>query len=209
MDFELFARAFGALFALMNPFVTLPVLLSLTQGQAPAEVRRVGLVATFYAAVVCAVVVVAGQPLLSLFGITVDDLRVAGGLVLFLLGLGMVTGTSASTTSTTGSGGRGDGASDIAFYPLTFPMIVGPGTIATILIFSTQADDIAKYTAVAGALVATLAITGSVLFFATNIGRHLSQKLRVVLSRIMGLILAAIAAELVTSGLKSLLPGLA
>lgn len=209
MDFELFARAFGALFALMNPFVTLPILLSLTDGRATAEVRRLGLMATFYASVLCVVVAVAGQPILSLFGITVDDLRVAGGLVLFVIGLGMVTGTSAPAKPKA-SDGVGDAAeADLAFYPLAFPMTVGPGTIATILIVTSQANDITQYGAVAAAIVGVLVIMGVVLFFATSIGGYLSQKLRVIVTRVMGLILTAIAAELVTSGLKVLLPGLA
>lgn len=209
MDFEMFARAFGALFAIMNPFVTLPVLFSLTGSETPAEVRRTGLTATFYAAVMCGIVAVGGQAILSLFGITIDDLRVAGGLVLFLVGLGMVTGAGSTAEPGASDGVKDSAQADVAFYPLAFPMIMGPGTVTTILIFAGQAHDVEQYSAVGGALILVLAIMAVVMFFATSIGRLLSQKLRAIMTRIMGLILAAIAAELVTTGLRSLLPGLA
>lgn len=210
MDYELLARAFGALFAIMNPFVTLPIFLSLTVGATPAASRRTALAATFYAAVMCAMVAVVGQSILALFGITVDDLRVAGGLVLFLIGYSMVTG--GQNTAHQGAAGEGVATAqnaDAAFYPLAFPMIVGPGTITTILIFVGQARGAGQELEVWLALAAVLVMMAVVLYLANNIGRLLSQKLRVIMTRIMGLILAAIAAEMITTGLKALLPGLA
>ena len=92
---------------------------------------------------------------------------------------------------------------------MAFPMIVGPGTIATLLIFAGQARTVGDAVAVAIATAAVLVAMGAVLFFASTIGRYMSQTLRVVTTRLRGMILAAIAAGMLAAGLKALLPGLA
>ena len=98
---------------------------------------------------------------------------------------------------------------DAAFYPLTFPMIVGPGTITTLLVFHHEAGTGAARLAFWAVLAAMLALLGLALFFAGAIGAHLSAKLRVIMSRLMGMILLAIAVSMLVAGLKALLPGLA
>ncbi len=209
MDTHLLARALGALFAIMNPFVALPIFLSLTAGSAPAEVRRLAVATTVYAAVMCAVVAFAGQALLKFFGITVEDFRVAGGLVLLLIGLGMLNGQENTAHRRTPEERASAPAEDnIAFYPMAFPMIVGPGTITTLLIFVGQAHGPAQFTAIAVAAGAVLAAMAFVLYFASAIGHYMSQTLRVITTRLMGMILAAIAAGMMADGLKALLPGL-
>ena len=213
MDTALFARALGALFAIMNPFVALPIFLALTANSDQGAVRRTALATTLYAALICAVVAFAGQAILAFFGITVDDFRVAGGLVLLLIGLGMLNGRDNSghartpdERAGTDSGAEGDGA--IAFYPMAFPMVVGPGTITTLLIFVGEARTAEKAVAVAAATGVVLAALGVVLFFAPTIGHWMSQTLRVITTRLMGMILAAIAAGMMAAGLRGLLPGL-
>jgi multiple antibiotic resistance protein len=210
MDANLLARAIGALFAIMNPFVALPIFLSLTAGATTAEMKRLAISTTVYAAAMCAVVAVAGQALLGFFGITVDDFRVAGGLVLLLIGLGMLNGQeSTAHHRTPAEQASTPDASNIAFYPMAFPMIVGPGTITTILIFIGQAKGPEQHAAVGAAAALVLAAMAVVLFFASAIGRFMSQTLRVITTRLMGMILAAIAVEMIAAGLKALLPGLA
>ena len=162
-----FARAFGALFAIMNPFVSLPIFLSLTAGRPAEEMRRAALATTLYSAVMCAVVAVAGTTILGFFGVTVDDFRLAGGLVLLLIGLGMLNGQESTAHRRTPEERAGQhGMDDIAFYPMAFPMIVGPGTITTLVIFFGQAHSTAEYLAVIVAAALVLLALGVVLFFA-------------------------------------------
>lgn len=209
MDTELLARALGAIFAIMNPFVALPIFLSLTEGSDEAAMRRVAVATTVYAAAICAVVGVAGHGILDFFGITIDDFRVAGGLVLLLIGLGMLQGRENTAHQGTPAERKSvEEAERIAFYPLAFPMIVGPGTITTILIFTSEARVAGQYLAVAVATALVVLALGVVLWFASTIGRWMSQTLRIVTTRIMGMILAAIAAGMLAAGLKALLPGL-
>lgn len=200
---------FGALFAIMNPLVNLPLFLSLTDGAAPEERRRTGMAVAFYSAVMCLAIALVGPEILRFFGITVDDFRVAGGLVLAGIALGMLNGGgNAAHEGAPGEKVR-QPRENVAFYPLTFPMVVGPGTITTLIIFlreATTAQDKMIYAAVVASILVML---GIVLYFAAAIGARLSATLRVIMSRLMGMILLAIAVSMLVAGLKALFPGLA
>ena len=160
----------------------------------------------------CAVVAVSGSALLRFFGISLDDFRVAGGLVLLTIALGMLSGRGASAHegSKTEKAHAADHAvaNDVAFYPMTFPIIVGPGTITTIIVLFTQTGGAKGIAAVVLALVLVLGALGAVLHFSSTIGRHMSLTLRTIMTRLMGMILAAIAVSMLAAGLSRLFPGL-
>jgi len=212
MDLTLLVKALGAFFAIMNPFVNLPLFLSLTAGQEPTQQRRTAWRTTLFSALMCAVVAVSGSALLRFFGISIDDFRVAGGLVLLTIALGMLSGrgSSAHEGSKTEKAHAVDyaAANDVAFYPMTFPIIVGPGTITTIIVLFTQAGGAKGIAAVVLALVLVLGALGAVLHFSSTIGRHMSLTLRTIMTRLMGMILAAIAVSMLAAGLSRLFPGL-
>jgi len=210
MDTVFLIKFAGAIFAIMNPFVNLPVFLSLTEGMTPAEQRRTGWMTVVYSAALCLVVALAGTQILGLFGISVDDFRVAGGIVILMIGLGMLNGSAGSAHH----GTEAEKASQsertaVAFYPLSFPMLVGPGTITTIILFTGQAKGMSDVSALGFVLACNLAALGLVMHFATAIGHLMSQTLKTVMIRLMGMILAAIAVDMIAGGLKVLLPGLA
>ena len=209
MDLTLLVKALGAFFAIMNPFVNLPLFLSLTTGQDPAQQRRTAWRTTLFSALMCAVIAVSGSALLRFFGISLDDFRVAGGLVLLTIALGMLSGRGSSAHEGSKAEKAHAAANDIAFYPMTFPMIVGPGTITTIIVLFSQADGAKKVVAVVLALILVLAALGGVLHFSSTIGRHMSLTLRTIMTRLMGMILAAIAVGMLAAGLSKLFPGLA
>lgn len=211
MDSTLFVAAFGGFFAIMNPFVALPMFLALTDGYDLSRQRRTALRIVLYSLIMAGVILVSGSAVLRFFGITVDDFRVAGGIVLLMIALGMLNGGSAAH-----SGSEQERAhqatqatqGDVAFYPLTFPMILGPGTITTIIVFTSHAAGVTGYLTVALAIGTVLALLALVLWFAPSIGHHLSGTLRVIMTRLMGMILVGIAVAMVVAGLKTLLPGL-
>ena len=209
MDTVFLIKFAGAIFAIMNPFVNLPVFLSLTAGLTQPEQRRTGWMTVVYSAVLCLVVALAGTQILGLFGISVSDFRVAGGIVMLMIGLGMLNGSASSAHH----GTEAEQASQaertaIAFYPMSFPMLVGPGTITTIILFTGQAKGVADVTALGLVLAGNLAALGIVLHFAASIGHLMSQTLKVVMIRLMGMILAAIAVDMIAGGIRVLLPGL-
>jgi multiple antibiotic resistance protein len=210
MDKSELIKAFGAFFAIMNPFVNLPIFLALTTGYAIARQRTLAVKIVFFSAIMCSIILVAGQMIIGFFGITVDQFRVAGGIVLVHIAWSMLNGEGVSSHQ--GSKDEQSNLSDLsalAFYPITFPMIVGPGTIATLIIYSGHARTLPDLIEIGGIVAIILAMLFVVLFFASSFGKVLSDTMRVIMTRLMGMILLAIAVAMVVDGLKVVLPGLA
>ena len=211
VNLALFVKAFGGFFAIMNPFINLPIFLALTSTYDAARQRSAGMRVALYSVLMAAVIMATGTALLKLFGISVDHFRVAGGIVLMTIALGMLSG---STTSHSGTDQERatvksrPAEADVSFYPMTFPIILGPGTITAIVVFTSGAHGIPGYLAVAAALAVTLVLLVGVLWFAPSIGHWMSQTLRTIMTRLMGMVLAAIAIEMVVDGLLNLIPAL-
>ncbi|MEO8439716.1 MAG: MarC family protein [Spartobacteria bacterium] len=209
MDHALIINSFGAYFAIMNPFMVLPIFLALTSGFQVSEQRRLAIKVAIYSTILCAIILFTGQKIISFFGVTVDQFRIAGGLVLGQIAWSMLNGKNVASHH--GSQAEQDHLAQIetmAFYPLAFPMIVGPGTIATTIVYTGQAKDAAGLFAIGAVMLAILAMLLAVLYFAAFFGRALSETMRTIMTRVMGMILLAIAVEMATAGLKSVLPGL-
>lgn len=210
MESTLAVGFFGALFAIMNPVTNLPVFLSVTDGLPAAEQKKIAVKTAIYCLVLGAAFAAVGSQTLGLFGITVDHLRVAGGLVVMMIGLNMLNGNE----STSHHGTEGEKQSypepdTVAFYPLAFPILVGPGTITTLILYAhhiTKPVDALVFAGVFLGVVALLLIT---FWNAAWLAERLSGTARVIMSRFMGMILSAIAISMIASGLKALLPGLA
>ncbi|MEN3793291.1 MarC family protein [Fulvimarina sp. MAC3] len=203
-------KALGAFFAIMNPFMTLPLFLALTSEASVAEQRAVAVKVGIYSTAMCAVILIAGSSIIHFFGITIDQFRVAGGAVLAKIAFSMLNGQTA--TAHHGSSQERATMADLpslAFYPITFPMIVGPGTIATIILYAGRSTDAYQLTVVAIIVAAMLLFIFIVLFFSAQIGRIMSETMRVITTRLMGMILLAISVEMIVAGLLVLLPGLA
>ena len=205
MDAVFAVKFLGALFAIMNPFINLPVFLSLTSDNTVQQQRAMAAKILLYSTVMCVVIAVAGTKIIGFFGVSIDAFRVAGGLVLLGIAFAMLNGKPIATNQ-----GDRDGLDPdaIAFYPMTFPMIVGPGTIATLVIYSAQVHGSEQMLGFASVLAAVLLCVYVVLFFASAFGKLLSARMRVIVTRLMGMVLAAIAVEMVFAGTKVLLPGL-
>lgn len=210
MDYSELTKAFGAFFAIMNPFVNLPIFLALTAGFTIAQQRVLAFKITVFSAIMCAIILFAGQKIIGFFGITVDQFRIAGGIVLAHIAWSMLNGqTITSHHGTEDEKGHMADLTGLAFYPITFPMIVGPGTIATLIIYAGHAQNVEGLLSVGGVVAAVLAILFVVLFFASLFGKVLSDTMRVIMTRLMGMILLAIAVAMVVAGIKAVLPGLA
>ncbi|MCB1377289.1 MAG: MarC family protein [Alphaproteobacteria bacterium] len=209
MDQTDLIKAFGAFFAIMNPFVNLPIFLALTAGFTVGQQRVLAGKIALFSAIMCAVILVAGQQIIGFFGITIDQFRIAGGIVLAHIAWSMLNGReAASHHGTAQEQGQMQDLTGLAFYPVTFPMIVGPGTIATIIIYAGHASTLAETGAVAVVIGAMLLILFAVLFFASAFGKVLTQTMRVITTRLMGMILLAIAVGMVVAGVTAVLPGL-
>ncbi len=210
MDYTELTKAFGAFFAIMNPFVNLPMFLALTNDYTVAEQRTLAIRIVIFSALMCAIILVAGQAIIAFFGITIDQFRIAGGLVLAHIAWSMLNGSS--ITSHHGSNQEKDQLTDLsglAFFPMTFPIIVGPGTIATLIIYAGHARGQSDLLAVATVVAAILGMLFVVLYFASSFDKVLSNTMRVITTRLMGMILLAISVAMIVAGVSAVLPGLA
>jgi multiple antibiotic resistance protein len=204
MDVEFFYRFLAAFFAMLNPIAAMPVFLSLTEGESEASRRRTALTAVIATLVACVAVALVGRYVLGLFGISIDSFRIAGGILLFSIALTMIGGARhTSSAGTERERGQMERVDNPGIYPFTIPMTVGPGTIATLIIFSEQVTTPVR----AGIFGAVLLIVVGLLFLALMIAplidRVISQSARTVSIRIMGIILAALAVEFVIVGLRN------
>ena len=209
LDLAFVTKVFAALFAIMNPIANVPVFLSLTDGASDAVRRRVAVTASIGTAVGCLVSIAAGQAVLDAFGLSVDDFRLAGGLIVLMIALSMLQGSSSQTHARSPQEKADEvDVESVAIYPLTIPLLVGPGTIATLIVFGHTAGSQDKWLELAFGVSAFLALLTAALLSAPLIGRHLSATATAITRRLMGMILAAVAMEMIVASLRSLFPGL-
>jgi multiple antibiotic resistance protein len=209
MDYAFMAKAFGAFFAIINPFVNLPIFLSLTSNYDIKSQRSLAIKIALFSLIMCFVILFAGSQIIGFFGITVEQFRIAGGLVLAHIAWNMLNGSDAvSHHGNSQERSQMQDLNGLAFYPITFPMIVGPGTIATIIIYTSQLNNIVDTLTIGSVILSVLFLLFVVLFFASYFNKVLTQTMRVIMTRLMGMILLAIAVEMIVVGAKALMPGL-
>jgi multiple antibiotic resistance protein len=200
-----------ALLAIVNPIGAVPFLIHFTQHLSPEQRRRTIRVASFSAFVVIAVSALAGLRVIQFFGISLASFQVGGGTLLLISSLQMLNAQPAETRQEDMSEGeqRADAGDSIAVVPLTIPLLTGPATISTMVIY---ADQTRHWWQLAG-LVGYGVVVGLVTFLAFSasgwIARGLGRTGINVMTRLMGLILAALAVEIMAEGLVKLFPVLA
>ncbi|MDQ0511043.1 MarC family protein [Ancylobacter amanitiformis] len=209
MDVAFAAKVFAALFAIMNPIANLPIFLSFTSGMKEAEQRRTAILVSLTVAVGCLVSVLAGNAILGFFGLDVDHFRLAGGLIVLLIALSMLHGEDSATHGgSSAEKATFNNASNVAFYPLAIPMLLGPGTISALIVYAHTAERTEQFLALGLGLVAFLLLLAATLIAAPLIGRVVSPTVMSVTKRLMGMVLAAIAMEMLVASLRALFPGL-
>ncbi|SDT89077.1 MarC family protein [Stappia sp. ES.058] len=210
MDTACFPKVFAALFAIMKPIANLPVFLSPTAEREPGETRKVALTVIAGLVVGATVILLTGDRLLEIFGIGLNDFRLAGGLLILLIALSMLHGgENASHAGTAREKDRHQTRDNPGIYPPTVPILLGPGTISTIIVFKQQAAGEAQDTALVAAVAGIVTLVGLTFLAEPLLGRLLGQTAISIVSRLMGMILAAIAMEMMVTSLRALWPGLA
>ena len=203
-----FLRFGAALFAIMNPFGAIPIFLSLTADNTPAERRRIGGVTALAVLVALLVTALVGHQILGFFGVSIGAFRAAGGLIILLLALSMLHGRQSTVHHSPVEQQDGEAKDDPAVFPLAIPLIAGPGSIATVILYSNQVRGVAGYLVI-GAVIALLCL---VLYLALRLALPLSDRLGAtgmnVATRLMGMLLASIAVEMIAAGIGDLFPSL-
>jgi len=203
-----YVKILVGLLAIINPLLAIPAFIALT-GDDTAQARRIAARRTASAvAIIIAVTVIAGQPVLSAFAINIAAFQVGGGILLLLMSIAMLHARMSGVRHTDDEAQEARGKDDVAIVPLAIPLLAGPGAISTVIIY-THLDSTAahKLLLVAIGLVVALAVWAA-LRAAVPVARVMGTTGLNIATRIMGLILAAIAVEFITRGLGVLLPGL-
>ena len=210
-----FGLAFMAFFAIMNPISSLPVYLSLTDGDDRKMARAVARKGLIIAFIIVLVFAFAGRFIFEMFGITLPALRIAGGILVFLIGFHMVQGNRSPMHRTPASAEPQEDRNllyqekmNVAISPLGTPLLAGPGTIATAMNLS-AGDSLTGTVIVVGAFSLLCLITYTLFLFGAQITRLLGKNVMNVVTRMMGLILAVIGTQMLVAGLKGAFPILA
>ena len=203
-----FGLAFMAFFAIMNPVSSLPVYISLTSGDDEATAKAVARKGLLIAFGIIVVFALGGRYIFEMFGMTLPALRLAGGALVFLIGFHMLQGQhSAVQHPPAGDAGAGSDKLGVAVSPLATPLLAGPGTIATAMNLS--AHEAPANTLITIAAFALLCLLTYVLFvYGKTLVRLLGQSAMNVMTRMMGLILAVIGAQMLIAGVQGAFPGL-
>lgn len=207
-DWGDYARIVTSLFVIADPIGTIPLFISLTAGQSAAERRTTARLTAVTFVLVLVGAVFLGEPLLHLFGISLSSFRVAGGILLLLMAIAMLHARHGRTKHTPEEDEEAADKGNVGVVPLGVPLLAGPGAISTMTIYAHQAQGwqdtlflVCACFIVAAAVWAAMRLAEpvSALFGTTGIN---------ITTRLMGLILAAVAVEFITTGLVELLPGL-
>ena len=194
LDTTLLAQAFVTVLVIMDPLGNIPIFLTLTRDATRENQHRAALQSVAVAAGVILAFALFGQQILHLLGISLEALQVAGGLLLIGVSLELLRpgGDGEPAPSTSGN---------VAFVPLGTPLLAGPGTIAATILYMRRAEGLGGNLSVVIALLGALAVVYIVLRFSGAIGRLLKTNGIDLVSRVMGLLLAAIAVQLIAGGI--------
>ncbi len=196
--------AFGSLFSIVDPFAAVPAFLALTANETEAERRRIALRASVTAFALLSTFAVAGSWLFNFFGITIPAFRIAGGVLLFGVALEMLKAQKSPTRSTQAE--LSDQHDDLGIVPIGMPLLSGPGSLAAVMVLADRAHPFSEKLALHAVILAVAFITWLVLRSATWVARALGQTGLNVLSRMMGLLLAAVAVQFIVDGVREAFP---
>jgi multiple antibiotic resistance protein len=197
---------FGSLFSIVDPFAAVPIFLALAGGQDVAVQRGSALRAALTCFVVLSAFAAAGAVIFAFFGITIPAFKIAGGILLFAVGLEMMRARHSDTRSTREEQHEAETKEDVGIIPLGLPLLSGPGAIATVMVLVGKSKTLDQRLGVHIAIFAVSAITLLILRSAAFVGRVLGKTGINVIGRIMGLILAASSVQFVIDGLREAFP---
>ena len=201
---ELFLSAFVTLFVVIDPPGCAPIYAGLTKGATATQARHMAMRACIIATLILLVFALFGQQLLGALHIELDSFRIAGGIMLFVIALEMVfekrverREQRAEKVAATPE------VEDVSVFPMAMPMLAGPGAIAAVMLLQNEADGPEATLVVLGALVAVMALTLLALIAANPLMKLVGARVEAVITRLLGVLLAALAAQYVIDGIRN------
>ena len=200
---ELFFSSFITLFVVIDPPGCAPIYAGLTTGASPAQKRAMAIRACLIAGVILLVFALFGEQLLGALHIELDAFRAAGGIMLFLIALDMVFEKRTQRREARAEQVRETPEiEDVSVFPMAMPMLAGPGAIASVMLLMGGADGIEGTMAVLAALLAVMVLTLLALWAASPLMKLVGARVEAVITRLLGVLLAALAAQYVIDGIR-------
>ena len=199
---ELFVSAFVTFLVVIDPPGCAPIFAGLTRGATPAHRRAMAVRSVLIAAGILLFFALLGEDLLRALGISLSAFRVAGGIMLFLIAVDMVFERRTERRENRAQEVSASEVEDISVFPMAIPMIAGPGSIASVMLLMARSDGLAQSLVVLAALLATLVLTLAALLASGLLMRLLGHRMEAMITRILGVILAALAAQFVLDGIE-------
>ncbi|MEA3014084.1 MAG: multiple antibiotic resistance protein [Sphingomonadales bacterium] len=199
---ELFVSAFVTFLVVIDPPGCAPIFASVTSGATAQHRRAMAFRSVIIATGILVFFGLLGRDLLQALGISLSSFRIAGGLLLFLIAVDMVFEKRTERRENRADEVNEDKPQDISVFPMAIPMIAGPGSIASVMLLMSRSEGWAEWLVVWGALAATLLLTLLCLLLAGSLMRLLGHRMEAMITRLLGVILAALAVQFVVDGLK-------
>lgn len=199
--FAFFVYAFTSIFIIVNPVSGLLTFISLTGGMNADERKKTAKRSVFIACILALIFALMGELILHIFGITADSLRVAGGILLLLIAMDMIQAKTSRDSMTPEEKKDASTREDISAFPIATPLLTGPGAITTVILIIRSGKTIDLKIAAIFAILLTFILAYLIFRFANEIHKILGVTISLVISRIMGLFLAAIAVNFVADGI--------
>ncbi len=202
-------RSLVALLAIVNPLGAIPLFVAITDGQSPLQRRHTSRVTSIAVAITLLIAAFLGRWILALFGIDLNAFRVGGGLLILMMAIQMLQGRPNRTRQTSEETEEGVEKDDVAVVPLAIPLLAGPGSLSAVIITAQNLHEATSYLF----MIVNILLVALAVFLTLRVAVPLSARLGEtgirIATRILGLMLAAIAVQFMVIGLKALLPGLA
>ena len=199
---ELFVSAFVTFLVVIDPPGCAPIFASVTSGATSQHRRAMALRSVAIAAGILLFFALLGEDLLRALGISLSAFRISGGILLFLIAVDMVFEKRTERRESRAEEVSAREPEDISVFPMAIPMIAGPGSIASVMLLMARSEGLVQSLVVLGALVATLVLTLACLLLAGPLMRLLGHKMEAMITRLLGVILAALAAQFVIDGIE-------
>ena len=200
---ELFLSAFITLFVVLDPPGCAPIDAGLTTGASPAQKRSMAVRACLIAGAILLLFALFGEQLLAALHIELDSFRTAGGIMLFLIALDMVFEKRTQRREARAEKIRETPEiEDVSVFPMAMPMLAGPGAIASVMLLAGSADGVEEALVVLAALLAVLVLTLLALLAAGPLMKLVGARVEAVITRLLGVLLAALAAQYVFDGIR-------
>lgn len=199
---ELFVSAFVTFFVVIDPPGCAPIFAGLTSGASAVHRRAMAVRAVFVASLILLMFALVGRPLLHTLGISLESFKIAGGIMLFLIALEMVFEKRTERREDRAEKVKADEPTDISIFPMAMPMIAGPGSIASVMLLMSRSEGYERWV-VLGALATILLLTLAALLLSASIMRVLGARIEAVVTRVLGVLLAALATQFVIDGIRA------